>query len=87
MPARASSGRSTQARSGKSRGGSGKSGPAKKRRPASTGRGRGRGQAAPPPKTADPILILVGWVGSLLAGLWMVAAHAVGGVARAFGRA
>ena len=83
MPARTSSGRSTRTRSGPGRGGPGKSGPAKKRRPASTGRGRGR--AAPPPKTADPILILFGWLGSLLAGLWMVAAHAVGGVARAFG--
>ncbi len=83
MPARTSTGRSTQTRSGRGRGSPGKPGPAKKRQPASTGRGRGR--AAPPPKTADPILILFGWLGSLLAGLWMVAAHAVGGVARAFG--
>ena len=83
MPARTSSGRSTQTRSRPGRGGPGKSGPAKKRRPASNG--RGRSQAAPPAKTADPILILFGWLGSFLAGLWMVAAHAVGGVARAFG--
>ena len=83
MPARTSSGRSTRTRSGPRRGGSGRSGPAKKRQPASTGRGRGR--TTPPPKTADPILILFGWLGSLLVGLWMVAAHAVGGVARAFG--
>ncbi len=84
MPARTAPGRGAQTRSGAGRG-PGKSGPAKKRRPASNGRRRGRGQAGPAPKTADPILILVGWLGSLLAGLWMVAAHAVGGVARAFG--
>ena len=87
MPARTSSGRSTQSRSGPARNASGKSGStksnAKKRRP--SGSGRGRSQPAPPPKTADPILILFGWLGSLLAGVWMVAAHAVGGVARAFG--
>jgi S-DNA-T family DNA segregation ATPase FtsK/SpoIIIE len=87
MPARTSSGRSTQSRSGPARNASGKSGStksnAKKRRP--SGNGRGRSQPAPPPKTADPILILFGWLGSLLAGVWMVAAHAVGGVARAFG--
>ena len=83
MPARTSSGRSTPARSRPGRGGSGKSGGAKKRRPASNS--RGRSQAAAKQKTADPILILFGWLGSLLAGLWMVAAHAVGGVARTFG--
>jgi S-DNA-T family DNA segregation ATPase FtsK/SpoIIIE len=83
MPARTSSSRSTKRRPGPGRGGSGKSGPAKKRRPARNN--RGRSQAATQPKTADPILILFGWLASLLAGLWMVAAHAVGGVARAFG--
>jgi S-DNA-T family DNA segregation ATPase FtsK/SpoIIIE len=83
MPARTSSSRSTRRRPGPGRGGSGKSGPAKKRRPA--GNNRGRSQATAQPKTADPILILFGWLASLLAGLWMVAAHAVGGVARAFG--
>ncbi|HEY2128961.1 MAG TPA: DNA translocase FtsK 4TM domain-containing protein [Streptosporangiaceae bacterium] len=83
MPARTSSSRSTKRRPGPGRGGSGKSGPAKKRRPARNN--RGRSQAAAQPKTADPILILFGWLASLLAGLWMVAAHAVGGVARAFG--
>jgi DNA segregation ATPase FtsK/SpoIIIE, S-DNA-T family len=83
MPARTSSGRSTQTRSRPGRGGSGKSSGTKKRRPASNN--RGRSQAAARQKTADPILILFGWLGSLLTGLWMVAAHAVGGVARAFG--
>src|SRR5580704_7120744 len=38
-----------------------------------------------PGRPADPILILFGWLGSLITGLWMIAAHAVGGVARAFG--
>ena len=86
MPARTSSGRSTQSRPGPARNSSGKSGSKKssaKKRP--SGSGRGRPQPTPPPKTADPILILFGWLGSLLAGVWMVAAHAVGGVARAFG--
>ena len=79
MPARTSSGRTTQRRPGQGRNGPGKSGKAKKsgtakkRRPASNSRGRGRSQTARPPKTADPILILFGWVGSLLAGVWMLA--------------
>ena len=66
--------------------------PAQKRtaqkRTAGKGRGSGRGAAArrPPQKTADPILILFGWLGSLLAAAWMVAAHAVGYVARGFGQ-
>jgi len=83
MPARTSSSRSTQRRPGQGRKRPGKSGNAKKRRPPS--KGRGRGQTARQPKTADPILILFGWLASLITGVWMVAAHAVGGVARAFG--
>ncbi len=84
MPARTSSGRTAQRRPSPGRTGSGKSGNTKKRRrPASNGRRRGRPAAQP--KTADPILILFGWLGSLIAGVWMVAAHAVGGAARAFG--
>ena len=92
MPARTSSGRTTQRRPGQGRNGPGKSGKAKKsgtakkRRPASNSRGRGRSRTGSvQPKTADPILILFGWLGSLIAGVWMIAAHAVGGVARAFG--
>ena len=81
MPARASSGRSTPRRPGRGRSTARKPGPARKRRPASNGRGRVTAQ----PRTADPILILFGWVGSVLTGIWMVAAHAVGGVARALG--
>ena len=86
MPARTSSSRSTQRRPGQGRNGPGKSGNAKKRRPASNSRSRSRGQTrSAQPKTADPILILFGWLASLISGVWMVAAHAVGGVARAFG--
>ncbi|HTT52442.1 MAG TPA: DNA translocase FtsK 4TM domain-containing protein [Streptosporangiaceae bacterium] len=81
MPARASSGRGTARRPGPGRSTARKPGPARKRRPASYARGR----ATARPRTADPILILFGWLGSLLTGIWMVAAHAVGGVARAFG--
>ena len=75
--------RSGQNRSGKKRSGLNRSGPGKKR-PA--GKGRARGTAArPPQRTADPILILAGWLGLLVAGVWMVAAHAVGFGARRFG--
>ena len=77
-PAGARSARPSQGRNGP-----GKSGSAKKRRPA--GKASGRSRPAAQPRTADPILILFGWLGSLITGLWMIAAHAVGGVARAFG--
>ena len=76
--------RSGQNRSGKKRSGPNRSGPGKKR-PASKGRPRGTA-ARPSQRTADPILILAGWLGRLVAGLWMVAAHAVGFAARGFGR-
>jgi S-DNA-T family DNA segregation ATPase FtsK/SpoIIIE len=58
-----------------------------KKRPAGKGRPRRRGAAArrPQQKTADPILILFGWLGGVLAAAWMVAAHAVGYAVRAFG--
>jgi DNA segregation ATPase FtsK/SpoIIIE, S-DNA-T family len=76
--------RSGQNRSGKKRSGPNRSGPGKKR---SAGKGRPRRTAArPAQRTADPILILAGWLGQLVAGLWMVAAHAVGFAARGFGR-
>jgi S-DNA-T family DNA segregation ATPase FtsK/SpoIIIE len=76
--------RSGQNRSGKkpagrTRTGQGRKRPASKRRP--------RGTAArPSQRTADPILILAGWLGRLVAGIWMVAAHAAGFGARGFGR-
>ncbi len=88
MPARTSSSRTTQRKPSQSRKGPGKSGNAKKRRPASNSRSRGRGRGqtrSAQPKTADPILILFSWLASLITGVWMIAAHAVGGVARAFG--
>ena len=76
--------RSGQNRSGQNRSGKKRTGPGRKR---SAGQGRGRGTAArPPQRTADPILILAGWLGRLVAGMWMVAAHAVGFGARGFGR-
>ena len=59
-----------------------------RKRPAAKGRSSRRGttrRPPPPPKTADPILILFGWLGSVLAAAWMVAAHAVGYAARGFG--
>jgi S-DNA-T family DNA segregation ATPase FtsK/SpoIIIE len=66
-------------RTGQSRSGQGKKRPANKERPRRTG-------AGPPQRTADPILILAGWLARLVAGMWMVAAHAVGFAARGFGK-
>jgi S-DNA-T family DNA segregation ATPase FtsK/SpoIIIE len=72
MPARSAPARGPQAR---------------KRRPAAKGRRPPRGRTAAQSRpSADPILILAGWLGRLIAGVWMVAAHAVGGTARAFGQ-
>ena len=71
-------GQNRQNRSGQNRPGKGRKRPPSKRRP--------RGAAArPPQRTADPILILAGWLGRLVAGLWMVVAHAAGFGARRFG--
>ena len=71
-------GQNRQSRSGQNRPGKGRKRPPSKRRP--------RGAAArPPQRTADPILILAGWLGRLVAGLWMVVAHAAGFGARRFG--
>ena len=81
MPARA------PARGGQAKRGSARGGQASKRRTASKGRYPARGGAAARSRqSADPILILAGWAGRLIAGAWMVAAHAVGGTARAFGK-
>jgi S-DNA-T family DNA segregation ATPase FtsK/SpoIIIE len=66
-------------RTGQKRSGQGKKRPASKRRPRASA-------ARPPQRTADPILILAGWLGQLVAGMWMVAAHAVGFAARGFGK-
>ena len=88
-PARQGQSRKATSRSGQSRSGqnrSGKKRPAPgKKRPASKRRPRGTA-ARPPQRTADPILILAGWLGRLVAGVWMVAAHAVGFGARGFGK-
>jgi S-DNA-T family DNA segregation ATPase FtsK/SpoIIIE len=90
MPARTRQGqsrsgpsRSGQKRSGQNRSGQNRSGQGRKR-PASKRRSR-RAAARPQQRTADPILILAGWLARLVAGLWMVAAHAVGFGARRFG--
>ncbi|MGH3124204.1 MAG: DNA translocase FtsK 4TM domain-containing protein, partial [Streptosporangiaceae bacterium] len=75
--------RSGKKRTGRNRPGQNRSGQGKKR-PASKGRPRGTA-ARPPQRTADPILILCGWLFRLMGGLWMVAAHTVGFGARRFG--
>ncbi len=76
--------RSGKKRTGQNRPGQNRSGRSKKR-PASKRRPR-RTAARPPQRTADPILILAGWLARLVAGMWMVAAHAVGFAARGFGK-
>jgi hypothetical protein len=60
-------------------------GRAPKRRPKN---GYRRGRAGRPyrPPATDPFLILFGWIARAIAGVWMVAAHAVGFAARALGR-
>ena len=83
-PSRSGRKRPAQNRSGRNRSGQNRSGQGRKR-PASKGRPRGTA-ARPPQRTADPILILAGWLARLVAGLWMVAAHAVGFGARRFGK-
>ena len=76
-------GQNRQNRSGQNRSGRNRAGKGRKRPP---GRGRPRRAAARrPQRTADPILILAGWLARLVAGLWMVVAHAAGFGARRFG--
>jgi S-DNA-T family DNA segregation ATPase FtsK/SpoIIIE len=83
-PSRSGQKRPAQNRSGRNRSGQNRSGQGRKR---AASKGRPRGTAArPPQRTADPILILAGWLARLVAGLWMVAAHAVGFGARRFGK-
>jgi DNA segregation ATPase FtsK/SpoIIIE, S-DNA-T family len=77
-------GRKRRNRSGQNRSGQKWSGQGRRR---TAGRGRTRGAGARTShRTADPILILAGWLVRLVAGLWMVAAHAAGFVARRFGK-
>ena len=47
--------------------------------------GKGKSGRRPPP-SANPIVILLGWTGSVLAAAWMGIAHAAGLAARTFGR-
>ncbi len=86
-PAKGGQARRGQAKGGPAKRGSAKGGQASKRRAGSKGRYPGRGSVpARSRQSADPILILGGWVARLIVGAWMVAAHAVGGTARAFGK-
>ncbi len=57
-----------------------------RRRPASqTRRGRGS-QTRAPARTHDPVVIMIGWIGQVIAGAWMALAGGVGWVARSIGR-
>ena len=55
-------------------------------------RGSGRGRQlsgprkTPPSVSAHPLLILLGWGASAVAGVWMLLAHGIGAVARGVGR-
>ena len=83
MPARPrqGQGRSASSRAGRNR--QNRAGKGRKRQPSK--RRPRRAAARPPQRTADPILILAGWLGRVVAGLWMVVAHAAGFGARRFG--
>ncbi|HEY2580130.1 MAG TPA: DNA translocase FtsK [Streptosporangiaceae bacterium] len=54
------------------------------------GKGKGRQATskrnAPPSVSAHPVLILLGWAASAVAGLWMLIAHGAGAMARGIGR-
>jgi DNA segregation ATPase FtsK/SpoIIIE, S-DNA-T family len=93
---RSGTSRAGSSRSGSARGGSSRSG-SKARgstaspyrrgsgKPAPRSRGRAGRRPAPPP-SANPLIILIGWIASAAAGIWMALAHTVGSAARAFGR-
>jgi S-DNA-T family DNA segregation ATPase FtsK/SpoIIIE len=75
------------------RGGSGRAGAGGRKPAARRGRGRARGRQrqagrryAGRPPSANPIVILAGWLGQVIAGAWMAAAHSAGYAVRAFGR-
>jgi DNA segregation ATPase FtsK/SpoIIIE, S-DNA-T family len=69
-------------------------GAAPRKRPGPAGKGGkgGKGRQAagrrntPPSVSAHPVLILLGWTASAVAGLWMLIAHGAGAVARGIGR-
>ena len=56
------------------------------------GKGKSKGRQAaskrnaPPSVSAHPVLILLGWAASAVAGLWMLIAHGAGAMARGIGR-
>jgi S-DNA-T family DNA segregation ATPase FtsK/SpoIIIE len=68
------------------------SGSQRKRPPQSRNRRRTppRGQARRPnqrqARPADPVVVLIGWIGRVIAGAWMMVAGAIGFAARAVGR-
>jgi S-DNA-T family DNA segregation ATPase FtsK/SpoIIIE len=85
MPSAGTSPRARTASSTK-RPASGKGKPAKRYGgTARGGKGSNRGKAQPP-RSANPFVILVEWIGRAIAAAWMLAAHAVGSGARAVGR-
>ena len=71
------------------RGGQGAGGGRRTSAPQRRGQSRsaGRGKSGRrPSRTANPVVILVGWIGAAVAGAWMALAHTVGLAARALGR-
>src|SRR5215469_2717082 len=52
----------------------------------STGRGRQRSRGQSPSWSDNPVVILLDWVTSAVAGLWMLLAHGVGAAVRGLGR-
>jgi DNA segregation ATPase FtsK/SpoIIIE, S-DNA-T family len=59
--------------------------PYRRSQPAPRGRARA-GRKAPPPPPANGLVVLIGWIGKAVSGIWMALAHTVGSAARAFGR-
>ena len=63
-----------------------------KKRTTQSSKTRGRGRQlsgprkTPPSVSAHPLLILLGWGASAVAGVWMLLAHGIGAVARGVGR-
>jgi S-DNA-T family DNA segregation ATPase FtsK/SpoIIIE len=60
----------------------------KKGRPAASAKGRTgqrRPRTSPPPKSHDPVVILIGWIGRTIGAAWMLVATSVGFAARAIG--
>jgi DNA segregation ATPase FtsK/SpoIIIE, S-DNA-T family len=53
---------------------------------ANGGKGRARRYGRRPPPPQSPVVILVGWIGKVIAGAWMAIAHSAGSAARGLGR-